>query len=207
MDKNTADGGGQDGGSMTFPVGRTENILVQVVGDETLLYDSLAQKAYCLNPTLSRIYRVCCGLEVDLTDLSADQIELGLQDLGEQGLLQPSSAQPGFSRRELLSRLALASLAAPAVSSIVVPVAAAAASNACTCIAPAGANARLEGCPCASNNDCCGVCLGGTLTCSATTPPSLPTAAPCCPPPVAARGSFEFRPEDTTGPWPETPAR
>lgn len=194
---------------MIIPAGRTESILSEVVGDELLLYDSTTTTVYCLNPLLGRIYRACCHRRDDLADLTPDQVRVGLGELAERGLLQPQKEPVDFSRRELLRRLSLAGLSIPAVSSALVPAASAAASFPCDCAAPAGANARPQGCPCSSNNDCCGVCLGGTLTCSATTGPSLPTAAPCCPPPVVGKydSSSEIRLEDTTGPWPETSSR
>lgn len=48
----------------------------------------------------------------------------------------------------------------------------------CSPTAPDGCNARPEGAMCDTNDDCCGVCSGGT--CSAITGPSAPTAKPCC---------------------------
>jgi hypothetical protein len=51
----------------------------------------------------------------------------------------------------------------------------------CGCAAPSGTNARLAGCACSTDSDCCGGCSGGICT-----PPNIlsaPSAAACCPAP------------------------
>ena len=52
----------------------------------------------------------------------------------------------------------------------------------CGCGATSGSNARLAGCACATDSDCCGTCNSGGI-CNAPSVLSAPTAAACCPTP------------------------
>jgi hypothetical protein len=55
----------------------------------------------------------------------------------------------------------------------------------CDCSSRAGVSARLAGCTCASNLDCCsGICMTNadtSMTCGPPTSIPNPSAAPCCP--------------------------
>ena len=87
--------------STTQPV-RTPGIIVQDIGDETLLYSAEGKAIHVLNPSARRIWELCDGEHstVDLVqalrarfsigaehDVTAD-IRRTLEDLAARGLLQ-----------------------------------------------------------------------------------------------------------------------
>lgn len=177
-----------------LPIARNENIIVQNSGKEILIYDLLTNKAYALNETSAIVYQACDG-KTSFDDLKSysnftdDIIFLALDNLRKENLIQSAKVNyfAGLSRREVVRKIGFASLIAlPVITSLIAPHAASAASITCTCSAPAGSNARPQGCACSSNNDCCGVCLvnGGNSICSAPTVASASTAAACCPSPM-----------------------
>lgn len=176
---------------MLLPQARTTDIIEQVAGEELMIYDLRTDRAYALNDTSRAVFKACVA-KTSFEDLkrtseySGDLIYLALDELKANNLLA-GEYQLQFtrmSRREAVRRVGLASLIAlPVVSVLVAPSSVAAASTACSCAAAINTNARLEGCPCVSNGDCCGVCFfnGGNPVCSAPTPAAQPTAAACCP--------------------------
>lgn len=177
---------------MILPNTRTSDILVQSLNGETLIYDLKTNKSYCLNSTSAIVFAACGGettIESLKTqhDLPDEIIFLALDELKKNDLIEDEFVSPfaGMSRREMIRKAGLASMIAlPVVLSLIAPSATSAASASCTCASASNGNDRLEGCVCASNNDCCGVCLfnGGNPICSAPTAGAQPTAAACCPP-------------------------
>lgn len=176
---------------MKLPNARTNDILIQSLNDETLIYDLTTDKSYCLNSTSKIIFAACNGKttleQLKLQhDVPEEIIFLALDDLRKNNLLAEDYSSPfaGMTRREVIRRVGLASMITlPIISSLTVPSALSAASLNCTCSAGLNTNARIAGCQCVSNNDCCGVCLfnGGNPICSPPTPAAQPTAAACCP--------------------------
>lgn len=47
--------------SSSTPRSRSENIIVQEIGDETLVYDVSSREAHCLNRTAAMVWRACDG--------------------------------------------------------------------------------------------------------------------------------------------------
>jgi hypothetical protein len=148
-----------------LPLARVNDLVVQELAAEILVYDLKRHKAFCLNESLKLVYQACDGktsfaeLKARHHHLTDDLISLALQELSEAELLElspaDSSAWAGVSRRDLLARVGLASvLAVPAILSTVVPTPAQAASK-----LPLLAN-------CTSNSDCAsGFCTNGPPRC------------------------------------------
>jgi hypothetical protein len=119
---------------MNLPKSRTDNIVIQNLTKEVLIYDLLTDKAFCLNETSSIIFNACDGktsfsqLKSE-TELSDDVIFLALDELKRADLLEKNADYKspfiGMSRREVIRKVGLGSLAAlPIISSLVAPTAA-----------------------------------------------------------------------------------
>lgn len=175
---------------------RSRELLLREVDHELLVHDTVSGRTCCLDPTASSLFRRCDGaltvpelFDAVRRELASDvpdaALWVGLEELRRFDLLATGSLQPtpfdGLSRRAMLRRIGTAAALAPLVLSVV-PTPASAQSLTCDCGAPSGLDARPEGCPCANNNDCCGNCLGGTMTCSGPLVNTLPPGAVCCPP-------------------------
>lgn len=132
------------------PKARQNEIVVQEMNDEVLIYDLQTHKAYCLNKTSALIWQFCDGTKT-VADISRaltgklkhfvpeDLIWLALDGLKKDNLLDQSQEIAidfqGLSRREVIRKVGLASLVAlPAIASLVAPTAA----NAQSAAAPAG---------------------------------------------------------------------
>jgi len=119
------------------PRARQDELVVEGLGDETLVYDMRNHKAHCLNQTAAAVWNRCDGkatvselraaLEAELdTGVGADMIWLALDQLGKARLLSerlpgPISQTP-LSRRAAMKRLGLgAAIALPLVTSILAP--------------------------------------------------------------------------------------
>lgn len=147
-----------------LPAARTEDLIVQEVADEVLVYDQRRHQAHCLNETAARVWR---GLDGQSTarevaarlsrqqgvEVSAAVVELAVEQLRRGGLLsgpQAADSANGMSRRAMLKRVGVgAAVALPVVVSVVAPRAA----QAATCLGP--------GAGCSTSSQCCsGICNG-----------------------------------------------
>ncbi|MGB2751128.1 MAG: PqqD family protein [Pyrinomonadaceae bacterium] len=153
------------------PKARTENLVIQQVGDETLVYDLTTNKAHCLNETAGFVWNRCTGdrsineianaVEVQFGHaVDADFVRLALKQLENESLL----TENGFgsivmpNRREAIKRIGLASaIVIPIVSSLLAP-SRALGSVSCACVSP-GDCISQSGCPnpnnCNTNNGLC----------------------------------------------------
>lgn len=126
------------------PVARKDDVVVQDLPDEILVYDLTSHVAHCLNKTAALVWNHCDGdatvgeIATSLTaeigrPVDSNAVWLALEELAKVELLESPLPGPesGFSRREALRRLAYAAVAIPLVSSIVAPQAASAQSNGC----------------------------------------------------------------------------
>lgn len=158
--------------TVSMPQSRTEQLVIQEMADETLVYDLERHKAHCLNRAASAVWSHCDGtttvaemaeiLERDL-DIPADEevVWLAISQLGKAKLLDGPAQKPFTgvipARREVIKRMGLIGAAAmllPVITSIVAPTAVSAA----TCLA--------KGAACTTSAECCsGVCLSKTKTC------------------------------------------
>ena len=136
---------------MQLPKARTTELVEQEAGAELIIYDLRTNKAFNLNETSKIIYNACAG-RVTFGDLkrrhrfSDDLIHFALDELRNIGLIEgeTSSHFAGLSRRDVIKRVGIGTLAAlPVIAALTAPTAANAASG---CPAPNSSNIP-SGCP------------------------------------------------------------
>lgn len=119
-----------------LPKSKDQNIVVQVLEDEVLIYNLANHKAYCLNETSAIVYRACDG-ETSFEELkrkhrfSDEVIFFALDNLKKEGLIETAYDSPlkGMKRREVLKKIGLATaIALPVIASVSMPTAIQAAS-------------------------------------------------------------------------------
>lgn len=136
-------------------------LIVERLGDETLVYDPATDRAHALDRAASAVWRTApdagtADAIAAAADLPIDVVESTLADLADRGLLSTAS---GRTRREHLRTAALAgatlAAAAPVIRTIVAPTA-------------AQASTRLpSGSPCTTGAECqSGVCNPVNNTCA-----------------------------------------
>ncbi|MCC5636684.1 PqqD family protein [Nostoc sp. CHAB 5844] len=129
-----------------IPVARTENLLIQEVGNELIVYDETRDTAHCLSAIAARVWYLCNGqntvdniarlLQEEL-DVPPDQtldwrglVQLTLAELEQFHLLDAAVTEPLMnprtSRRQVLKKVSLVGGFAigslfPAIASIIVP--------------------------------------------------------------------------------------
>ncbi len=122
-----------------YPAARTKDIVVQELGDETLVYDLKINKAVCLNKTSAMVWQHCNGkndvfaissiLSVQMKSLVSEElVEFALYQLHNEKLLENQLEFNGRfrtqSRREVIKKIGLSSaVALPLIGSIVAPTA------------------------------------------------------------------------------------
>lgn len=147
------------------PTARQDDLVIQEVDGETLVYDLKRHKAHCLNRTAAFVWKHCDGnqtvgevarrLEQELgAPVSREVVWLAIDQLEKLGLVK-GSARSGHtvSRREVMRRIGFsAAVALPLVTSILAPTAA----QAATC-------GDIEAFCGGDNPPCCPglVCCGG----------------------------------------------
>jgi hypothetical protein len=168
----------RQGGAMDrtyFPKALSENLIVEELDGETLVYDVERNRAHCLNSTAGQVWKLCNGrrtlneiarqLHRGTSKPDAERIKateelvwLALDQLNRDHLLIKEtfarSGVPSISRREAMRRVGIgAAIAIPIVASITAPTAVQAGS-----CKPSGAN-------CGTGSQCCsGICSGNTCT-------------------------------------------
>ena len=133
--------------STLMPPARTDELVVEELPDETLVYDLKRHRAHCLNRTSSLVWQHCDGrtttaqmarmLEEELGLPRDEQIVgLALDRLQRAKLLADGTHAPGdemsYSRRELVRKLAVVgglTMLLPVITSLRSPLAAMAAST------------------------------------------------------------------------------
>jgi hypothetical protein len=184
------------------PRARFDDLVIEEVDDELLVYDSANKRAHCLGATAARVWRACDG-HTDVSalsealELNAEVVRQALDELEALELLDTEGLKVvqtgngnGLTRRQLASRSARVGAglaAAPLVYSIAVPSASALATptnlacalfstNSCGVSSGAGA---VSGCCC-----CCqggGDCKIGGATSTCAMGPTCPDgSAPMC---------------------------
>lgn len=146
-----------------LPELRTADLIEQAADKELLIYDLRSDKAYYLNETLTNVY-YACGERLSFDSLkqrhrySDELIYLALDELRKSDLLigEISNHFADLSRREVIKRVSLSSLAAlPVIAAVTAPTAVNASS---LCTNPGGTNIE-PGCPVGTSitgfsNDC-----------------------------------------------------
>ncbi len=119
--------------SPELPAARSEGLLVEEIGDETVVYDTGSGQAHCLTSVAAAVFAHCDGTRSvdELATLSssklgepvdAERVDAALVQLEEIALLAP--LPEGVSRRTFVRRTAAATAAVtavPMVTSIVTP--------------------------------------------------------------------------------------
>ena len=170
-----------------LPQMRMNDLVVQELDQEVLIYDLKINKAYCLNSVSAEIWKKCDGLTTvrEIAEMIGKQMNikldddfvwLAIADLEKNKLLIGEVKRPSefenLSRRKVLFKYALPTLVLPLISSIVAPTSVNAQSaTACPAIPP-GCTGGIPGgiptgCPCTLNCSNClpGACNLGTMMC------------------------------------------
>lgn len=154
----------------TKPKSRREDIVIQEVDGEILIYDLRINKAYCLNRTSALVWQACDGSRTiaEINDFVGRQLKassnddviwLALDQLSRENLLaDPVPRAFGVSRREALKRIGVTSaVALPVIASLVAPKAVSAQS------------CRANDAVCTTSSQCCSNCCkaggGGVNQC------------------------------------------
>jgi len=161
------------------PKARDEQIIVEQILDETLVYDLKRHKGHRLNRTAAAIWRRCDG-QTTVAEMAASLPELGLPADAElvrytlarlEGVhllherVTPRLRKPTISRREILSKLAQGgsvALLLPVVSSIAAPTPAMAASPVCVEVGDVCGEVDVDTGECSDDGRIC--CPGLTCT-------------------------------------------
>ena len=162
------------------PKSRKENLVVQELDGEVLIYDLTENKAFCLNKTSALVWQSCDGSRTiaDISDavgkqlnsqVNEDIVWLAIDQLSKENLVEkPTETNDkfnGLSRREVIRKVGFASLIAlPVITALVTPVAAAAAScnnNRCSCTGPRQADGSCTSTECNTGCTCRGTNGGG----------------------------------------------
>lgn len=139
------------------PQSRKNDIVVQDLNGEVLIYDLKSNKAFCLNETSALVWQACDGTK-SVSEISQavskklnepaneDLVWLALDQLKQENLLENSeelvSNFNGMSRREAIRKVGLGTMIAlPFISGLVAPTAVQAQSLAAIC--------AVQGCDCA----------------------------------------------------------
>lgn len=122
---------------LSCPLARTEDLVIEELLHEVLVYDLRNNKAHCLNSSAASVWRLCDGtrtvpeiaeqLSKDRNEAFGEgQVQLGLELLRRRRLLEGSDMMPSIggsmSRRQMVRTLGLtAAIAVPIITSIVAP--------------------------------------------------------------------------------------
>lgn len=132
-----------------LPLARTKGLLVESVGEETVVYDTESKEAHCLSPLAATVF-ACCDGEASVGEVAqlaggrlgepvdAAGVIAAVAQLQEHALLDRSAVRTagGMSRRDLArktARVGAAAAATPLIVSVMAPAAYAAASCAAAC--------------------------------------------------------------------------
>ena len=123
---------------MIHPKARQDDLVVQELFDELVVYDRARDQLHSLNPTAAQVWQGCDGqtspaqlagrLQPELEPAQAEEVVwLALDRLEKAQLLEQRVARPGglkISRRQALRALGISALLLPVVASIPAPAAA-----------------------------------------------------------------------------------
>jgi hypothetical protein len=159
-----------------------DELVIDQVGDELLIYDRRSDVAHALSETAAVVWRRCAAgaslghlaaaVEPLLAGGDSEALALAaLAELYEKGLLLAPVPTDGISRRQVIRRMAgvgVAALAAPLVVSAAVPNSAAAVASPLGGCVPVGGSCNHAGTANAGNNCCTSTGAGQQLYCSST---------------------------------------
>lgn len=120
----------------TAPLARQEGLVIEELGDELLIYDTANDRAHTLNRTAALVWKLCDGnrtvSEIALAagrqlkqPFSEQMVWFALAKLDEYQLLDASLPVPntmsGMSRREFITKFAVAAAVVPVVKTLKIP--------------------------------------------------------------------------------------
>lgn len=122
---------------MSKPISRKDNIVIQEIDGETLIYDLSKNKAFCLNETSALIWEMCDG-ERSVSEISKelsqklnnpaneDLVWLAIDQLKKENLIanaeELENKFEGMNRREVIKKVGLGTMIAlPLVSGLIAP--------------------------------------------------------------------------------------
>jgi hypothetical protein len=149
----------------SYPMVRADGLLVEEVGDETVVYDTQSKEAHCLKPLAAQVFALGDG-HTTVAEIAAKaghnlgqavtegDVADAVRQLEQSRLLEmPLAIHDGLSRREMVRKVGFAGAAiagaTPLITSIVAPTAAMAASGIATGCSGCGKNSD-----CVSNHCC-----------------------------------------------------
>jgi len=173
---------------------REDDLVVQELPDEVLVYDLKNHKAHCLNETAAFVWNHCDGTKTagEIAKLmeeewrapvSEDLIWFALSSLSRAGLLRdrivPPSTTSRLSRRSAIRQLGFGALVAvPLVISIVAPTASAGASIPVECQSCVKKSTGIGDCP-AICQGIIGTCYGNSGCGAGQAKPGCGTCVAC----------------------------
>ena len=153
-----------------YPLSRQENIVVQELDGEVLIYDLIKNKAFCLNETSALVWNLCDGTKsiAELSNLlgkklnapaNEDIVWLAIDQLKKEKLIENETelVSPflGMSRREVIKKVGLGTMIAlPIVASLIAPTAA---------FAQSCGGATATGGACATDANCMSCCCASLI--------------------------------------------
>lgn len=162
------------------PSARKDDLIIQEVDGETLVYDLKTNKIVSLNKTSSLVWKNCDGKKTAAeiakeiqhnigTKINEDFVYFAVNQLNKENLLKPpfdySDKFAGMSRREVIRKVGVGAMASlPVVAALVAPSAIQA--QTCTGIG----TMQVPGCPCSQPADCA---PGSCMTPNAMSPTGL----------------------------------
>jgi Coenzyme PQQ synthesis protein D (PqqD) len=156
------------------PKARKDNLLVEEVGGELLIYDVTSDRAHCLNESAAAIWRHCNGTRSPETlashlfpKLAASEakrvVAVGIERLRRRRLIEGSMAlmpATDLSKRELLKKVAILAAAAGVVAPLIKTVVAPTPAYAFSCVPLGGSCTSIFG-QCCNSLPCIGGLCGG----------------------------------------------
>jgi len=93
------------------PLARSDELVVEEVGDELLVYDQTNEYAHSLSVAAARVWRACDGETTvealrGKLDMDSDTVSRALEELEQCSLLDNGRPQEGITRREATLRTA-----------------------------------------------------------------------------------------------------
>jgi hypothetical protein len=122
------------------PLSRKDNIVVQELDGEVMIYDLAKDKAFCLNETSALVWQACDGSR-SVTEISEfvsnklnspasdDLVWFAIDELKKENLIETNIVSSeyfeGMSRRQVIKKVGLSTLLAiPVIAALSAPVAA-----------------------------------------------------------------------------------
>lgn len=153
------------------PTARKDDLVIQEVDGETLVYDLKTNKVVSLNKTSALVWHNCDGKKgpTEIAEIIQDKIGakvnedivyFAVNQLNKENLLKPafdySDKFTGMSRREVIRKIGLGTIVAlPVVASIVAPTSAEAQTGCVALPIPPGTMTGSM-CPCTTPAQCSG---------------------------------------------------